>query len=152
MDKLRILIAEDENLMAFGLRLQLKDIGHKVVGAAKDGEEAIKMAERHRPDLVLLDIKMPKKDGLEVTRELMRKRPVPIIILARYSDRKFIEKADAAGAMAYLLKPVVDANLKPAIQIAVSRFSELQRLRQEIVSLRKNKKLVTGEKLRQFRT
>jgi len=136
MDKLRILIAEDEHLMAFGLQLQLKAIGHKVVGAAKDGEEAIKMAEKHRPDLVLMDIKMPKKDGLEVTKELMRKYPVPIIILAKYSDKTSIEKADAAGAMAYLLKPVIDANLKPAIQVAVSRFSELQRLRQEIVSLR----------------
>lgn len=136
MDKLRILIAEDENLMGFGLQLQLKAIGHKVVGTAKDGEEVIKMAEKHRPDLVLLDIKMSKKGGLEVTRELMRKRPVPIIILARYSDKKFIKKADSAGAMAYLLKPVVDVNLKPAIQIAVSRFSELQRLKQEITFLR----------------
>jgi len=136
MDKLRILIAEDENLMELGLRLQLKAIGHKVVGSAKDGEEVLKMAERHRPDLVLMDIKMPKKDGLETTRELMRKRPVPVIILARYSDRKFIERANAAGAMAYLLKPVVDVNLKPAIQIAVSRFSELQRLAQEISLLR----------------
>ena len=145
MDKLRILIAEDENLMEFGLRLQLKAIGHKVVGSAKDGEEVIKMTERHRPDLVLLGIKMPTKDGLEVIRELMRKRPVPIIILARYSDRRCIEKANAAGAMAYLLKPVVDVNLKPAIQMAVSRFSELRRLEREI-SLLRNLKKIENEK------
>lgn len=134
--RLKVLIAEDEPVVAQGLRAQLEELGHSVVGIAYDGRDAVAKAASLGPDFVLLDIKMPRLDGLEVTRQVMAHRPVPIILVTAHSDPDLIQKAMIAGVMGYLVKPVDRKDLTPAIVLAISRFGDLMALRQDVQSLK----------------
>jgi response regulator NasT len=132
---LRIVIADDEAVIRLGLRAMLEDQGYRVVGEAADGKRALDLVGKLEPDLVFLDIKMPGVDGLQAARRLLADRAVPVIILTAYADRAFIDQAKEAGALAYLVKPVRESDLAPAVEMAMGRFREIQALREEIGSL-----------------
>ncbi len=136
MRSLRVLIAEDEPLVAGVLAEQLSQLGHRVVGEATDGEEAIRLCLDARPDLVIMDIKMPRLDGLAASRAILEQAPVPIILLTAYTNDEFIEEAASVGIMDYLVKPVDERDLVPAIRLALSHFEQLQSLRHEVEDLR----------------
>jgi len=131
----RILIADDEAIRLMSLRQQLVALGMDVVAEATTGREAVALARRAAPDLAILDIKMPELDGIEAARAITRERPIPIILLTAYSEPALIERAAAAGVLAYLVKPVGEEDLLPAILTARSRFAEFQQLRGEVATL-----------------
>jgi len=131
VSRLRILIADDESIIRMGLKTILEELGYEVIGVAADGEEAVELARRLDPDLAILDIKMPKMDGLQAARAIISENPIPIVILTAYSDRELVERAKEAMAMAYLVKPIRENELVPAIEIAVSRFEEWERAKEE---------------------
>ncbi len=135
MPSLRVLIADDEAVIRLGLRTMLEDHGYQVVGEAGDGPRALDLVEKVRPDLVFLDIKMPSATGLEVARTLLGVHAIPVIILTAYSDRSFVDEAKDAGVLTYLVKPIQENELIPAIELAMARFREIQTLRQEIGDL-----------------
>ena len=131
----RVLIAEDEALIRLDLAEMLEEEGYDVVGQAEDGEKAVALAEELRPDLVILDIKMPRLDGLAAAERVAAQRIAPVVILTAFSQRDLVERARDAGAMAYLVKPFSKADLLPAIEMAVSRYAELQHLATEVADL-----------------
>ncbi len=136
MNRLRILIADDDSLRLMSLRQQLETLGHRVVAEAGDGRSAVALAHEFRPELAILDIKMPDTDGIEAARQMMRERPLPIILLSAYSERDLAERATSAGVSAYLMKPVSESDLLPAIALAMSRFAEFESLHHEVDTLR----------------
>ncbi|HLW59242.1 MAG TPA: response regulator [bacterium] len=121
----RILLVDDEALIRMGMRAILKDLGYEVVGEAADGREALQKVAALRPDVVLMDIKMPGMNGLEATRRIMATHPVPIIVLTAYNQRSLVEEAADAGVLAYLMKPVRESDVAPAIEVARARFADL---------------------------
>lgn len=131
----RVLIAEDEALIRLDLREMLVEEGYDVVGEAGDGETAVRLAEELKPDLVIMDIKMPIMDGLAAAEKIAGARLAPVVILTAFSQRDLVERARAAGAMAYLVKPFQKSDLVPAVEIAVSRFAELMVLEGEVATL-----------------
>jgi response regulator NasT len=131
----RVVIAEDEALIRLDLAEMLEEEGYDVVGQAGDGERAIALAEELRPDLVVLDVKMPKLDGISAAQRIAEQRIAPVVILTAFSQRELVERARDAGAMAYLVKPFTKADLVPAVEMAVSRFAELQLLEAEVADL-----------------
>jgi AmiR/NasT family two-component response regulator len=131
----RVLIAEDEALIRMDLAEMLRDEGYEIVGEAGDGQEAVELAEALNPDLVIMDVKMPRRDGIDAAAEIAGKRIAPIVILTAFSQRDLVEKARDAGAMAYLVKPFNVNDLIPAIEVAVSRFSEINALEEEVATL-----------------
>jgi two-component system, response regulator PdtaR len=131
----RVVIAEDEALIRMDLAEMLAEEGYDVVGQAADGARAVELAEEHRPDLVILDVKMPVLDGISAAERIARARIAPVVILTAFSQRELVERARDAGAMAYLTKPFTRSDLVPAIEIAVSRFSELHALEAEVADL-----------------
>ncbi len=132
---LRVVIAEDEAIIRLDLKEILEEEGYEVVGAASRGEEAIQMVRALRPDLAILDIKMPGKDGIEVASELSHENICPVVILTAFSQRSFVEQARDAGVLAYLVKPFQASDLVPAIELARARFEERMALEQEVASL-----------------
>lgn len=131
----RVLIAEDEALIRLDLAEMLREEGYDVVGEAGDGQEAVDLAESLRPDLVIMDVKMPRRDGIDAAEEIAAKRIAPIVVLTAFSQRDLVERARDAGAMAYLVKPFSASDLVPAIELAVSRFAELTELEREVADL-----------------
>jgi AmiR/NasT family two-component response regulator len=131
----RVLIAEDEALIRLDLAEMLTEEGFEVVGQAVDGEQAVTMATELRPDLVILDVKMPKKDGIDAAGEIVAEQIAPVVILTAFSQRDLIERARDAGAMAYLVKPFSKADLLPAIELAVARYAETAALRLEVADI-----------------
>lgn len=131
----RVLVAEDEALIRLDLVEMLHEEGYDVVGQAGDGQEAVDLAEELKPDLVIMDVKMPRRDGIDAASEIATKRIAPIVILTAFSQRDLVEKARDAGAMAYLVKPFSKTDLVPAIEVAVSRFGELTALEKEVQTL-----------------
>ena len=131
----RVLVAEDEALIRLDLVEMLREEGYEVVGEAGDGEEAISLATDLRPDLVILDVKMPKLDGIEAASRITGERVAPVVILTAFSQRELVERAREAGTMAYLVKPFAKRDLVPAIELAISRFAELQALEAEVAGL-----------------
>ncbi|MBN1171926.1 MAG: response regulator [Micromonosporaceae bacterium] len=130
-----MLIAEDEALIRLDLREMLVEEGYEVVGEAGDGETAVQLAEQLKPDLIILDIKMPIMDGLAAAERIARDRIAPVVILTAFSQRELVERARAAGAMAYLVKPFQKSDLIPSIEIAVSRYAEMTALEIEVSEL-----------------
>ena len=120
---MRILIADDESIIRMGLKAMLQEMGHEVLAAA-NGREALQMARRHEPDLVILDIKMPYTDGLQAARTLARTQPLPILLLTAFSERDLIEEASDLPIHGYLVKPIKPAELAAAIAVARKRFEE----------------------------
>jgi AmiR/NasT family two-component response regulator len=131
----RVLIAEDEALIRLDLAEMLVEEGYEVVGEAGDGETAVRLAEELRPDLVILDIKMPIMDGLAAAEQIAEHNIAPVVILTAFSQRDLVERARAVGAMAYLVKPFQKTDLVPAIEIAVSRFAQVSALAAEVAGL-----------------
>lgn len=131
----RVLVAEDEALIRLDLAEMLREEGYEVIGEAGDGQEAVELAEALRPDLVIMDVKMPRRDGIDAAAEIASKRIAPIVILTAFSQRELVERARDAGAMAYLVKPFSITDLVPAIEVAVSRFSEIAALEDEVATL-----------------
>jgi response regulator NasT len=131
----RVLIAEDEALIRMDLAEMLGEQGYEVVGQAGDGARAVELAEELRPDLVILDVKMPVLDGIAAAERIAAQRIAPVVILTAFSQRDLVERARDAGAMAYLVKPFSGPDLVPAIEMAVSRFAEVQALEQEVADL-----------------
>ena len=136
MESLRVLIADDESIRLLSLRAQLAGLGHRVVAEASTGEEAVALASSTRPDLAILDIKMPVMDGIEVAQRIMQLGPIPIILLTAYSEEQLVERAAEANISAYLMKPISEDDLLPAITLALSRFRQFQALHQEVADLR----------------
>jgi len=132
---IRILIAEDNDLVSLTLEEQLKGLGYDVVGIARTGAEAVSLAGRLKPDLILMDIRMPEMEGTEAAARIRDQMAVPVIMLTAYTDKDTIRKAEAAGAISYLVKPVNENELPPAINIALARFKETEALRQQVDKL-----------------
>jgi len=128
-------IAEDEALIRMDLAEMLTEQGYEVVGEAGDGARAVELAEQHRPDLVILDVKMPVLDGIAAAERIAGQRIAPVVILTAFSQRELVERARDAGAMAYVVKPFSASDLVPAIEMAVSRFAEVHALEQEVADL-----------------
>ena len=131
----RVVIAEDEALIRLDLAEMLEEEGYEVVAAVGDGQSAVERAEEHRPDLVVLDVKMPRLDGIAAAQRIAEQRIAPVVILTAFSQRDLVERARDAGAMAYLVKPFTKSDLVPAVEMALSRFAELQMLEAEVADL-----------------
>jgi two-component system, response regulator PdtaR len=131
----RVVIAEDEALIRLDLKEMLEEEGYSVVGEAGDGEQAVELAREHKPDLVILDVKMPKLDGISAAEKIAEERIAPVLMLTAFSQRDLVERARDAGAMAYLVKPFSKSDVVPAIEMAVSRFTELRELENEVADL-----------------
>jgi len=131
----RVVIAEDEALIRLDLKEMLIEEGYDVVGEAGDGQVAIELAEELRPDLVVLDVKMPRLDGIAAAERIAAARIAPVVILTAFSQRELVERARDAGAMAYLVKPFTQAELVPAVEMAMSRFAEIRLLEGEVADL-----------------
>jgi AmiR/NasT family two-component response regulator len=130
-----VLLAEDEALIRLDLGEMLREEGYQVVGEAGDGEAAVALARELKPDLVMMDIKMPKMDGIEAAAAIVNEKIAPVVMLTAFSQRDLIEQARDAGAMAYLVKPFARHELIPAIELAVSRFNQVQALEAEVATL-----------------
>ncbi len=132
---LRVLVVEDEALIRLDLTEMLREEGYVVAGEAGDGEQAVTLARELRPDLVIMDVKMPKVDGIAAAGDIVEERIAPVVMLTAFSQRELIEQARDAGAMAYLVKPFARHELVPAIELAVSRFAEKKALEDEVAEL-----------------
>ncbi len=132
---LKVLVVEDEALIRMDLAEMLTEEGYVVAGEAGDGEQALELARRLHPDLVIMDIKMPKMDGITAATNIVEERIAPVVMLTAFSQRELIEQARDAGAMAYLVKPFARHELVPAIELAVSRFAEKRALEDEVATL-----------------
>ncbi len=130
-----MVIAEDEALIRMDLAEMLSEEGYDVVGQAADGARVIELAEEHRPDLVIVDVKMPVLDGIAAAERIAAQRICPVVILTAFSQRDLVQRARDAGAMAYLVKPFVKADLVPAIEMAMARFAETVGLEGEVADL-----------------
>jgi AmiR/NasT family two-component response regulator len=137
---LRVVVAEDEALIRLDLVEMLSEAGYEVVGQAGDGEAAILITEKEKPDLVVMDVKMPKLDGISAAERIANQRIAPVVILTAFSQRDLVERARDAGAMAYLTKPFTIEDLMPAIELAVSRFQEIKQLDAEVTDLQEQLK------------
>lgn len=131
----RVVIAEDEALIRMDLAEMLGEEGYEVVGEAGDGERAVQLAEELQPDLVVLDVKMPKLDGISAAQKIAERRIAPVVILTAFSQRDLVERARDSGAMAYLVKPFTKSDLVPAVEMAVTRFAEVRLLEDEVADL-----------------
>jgi AmiR/NasT family two-component response regulator len=132
---MRILVAEDETIIRLDLKEILERAGFDVCAEARDGEEAVALAERERPDLAILDVKMPRLDGIEAARRILDQRPIPIVMVTAYGQDELVSRAVEAGVFGYLVKPFREADLLPAIHAARARHDELEALRVEAESL-----------------
>jgi AmiR/NasT family two-component response regulator len=132
---LRVVVAEDEALIRMDLVEMLREEGYDVVGEAGDGVEAVRLARETRPNLIVMDIKMPGTDGLEAARTIAAERIAPVVMLTAFGQRELVEQARDAGAMAYLVKPFSKNDVVPAIEVAASRFAEVTALESEVAGL-----------------
>ncbi|MBB1512652.1 MULTISPECIES: ANTAR domain-containing response regulator [unclassified Tessaracoccus] len=130
-----VIVAEDEALIRLDLVELLTEEGYEVVGEAGDGEEAVKLARELEPDLVIMDVKMPKMDGITAAEIIAEERIAPVVMLTAFSQRDLVERAREAGAMAYVVKPFGASDVVPAIEIALGRFQEIKAIEDELVSL-----------------
>lgn len=131
----RVLIAEDEALIRLDLKEMLVEEGYNVVGEAVDGQEAVELATQLRPDLVVMDIKMPRMDGIAAAEKIGAQKIAPVVLLTAFSQRELVERASQAGAMAYLVKPFQKADLVPAIEMALARFDQMVALEHEVLEV-----------------
>src|SRR6184192_1151434 len=132
---MRILVAEDETIIRLDLCELLRRAGFEVVAEARDGEEAVALARAHEPDLAVLDVKMPRLDGIEAARRILDERPIPIVMLTAYGQDELVSRAVEAGVFGYLVKPFREHDLLPAIRTARARYEELAALREQADSL-----------------
>ncbi len=128
VDPLRIVIADDEPIIRMDLRRTLENMGHVVVGEAGDGQQALEITKELKPDIAILDIKMPTMDGIDAAKLISTEAIAPVLLLTAYSQRDLVERARDAGVFAYLVKPFKELDLMPAIEIAIARFEEFEEL------------------------
>lgn len=128
MSEIKIVIADDESIIRLDLKTLLEEMGHIVVGEAADGQRAVELARSMKPDVVIMDIKMPVMDGLDAAKIIADEKIAPVVLLTAYSQKDLIERAKGAGVYAYLVKPFQESDLLPAIEIAISRYLEQQDL------------------------
>lgn len=138
MKGLRILLADDEAILRMDLREMLEDAGHEIVGEAANGEEAVELARRLKPEFIIMDVKMPIMDGLTAARVIDADGIAPILLLTAYSQQDIVEQASEAGVIAYLVKPVREEQLFPAMEIAYKRFTEMKSLNAELEQLKES--------------
>ncbi len=131
----RVVVAEDEAIIRLDIVEMLREAGYDVVGEASNGEDAVALAEEHKPDLVVMDIKMPVLDGISAAERIVRARIAPVVLLTAFSQAELVERARDAGAMAYVVKPFTSADLLPAVEIAVSRHQQIVQLEDEVADL-----------------
>ena len=136
VNQLRLVIADDESIIRMNLRETLVGLGYLVVGDAGDGLSAIHLARELRPDLVIMDIKMPKLDGIQAAKVLTEEKIAPVLLLTAYSDRELVDRAREAGVVNYIVKPFREAELLPAIEIALARFVEFNTINKELGDLK----------------
>ena len=136
VNQLRLVIADDESIIRMNLRETLVGLGYLVVGDAGDGLSAIHLARELRPDLVIMDIKMPKLDGIQAAKVLTEEKIAPVLLLTAYSDRELVDRARDAGVVNYIVKPFREAELLPAIEIALARFAEFNTINKELGDLK----------------
>ena len=132
----RILIADDESLIRLDLREMLAELGYDIVGEAGDGRSAMELARKLRPDLVIMDIKMPGVDGITAAEDLTREKIAPVVLLTAYSDQGLVERAKEAGVVGYVVKPFRPAELMPVIELSLARFEEFRSLEREVGDLK----------------
>jgi response regulator NasT len=132
---LRIVVAEDETIIRMDLRERLENLGYQVVGDVSDGETALNLTRQARPDVVVMDIKMPVLDGISAAETLTNEGIAPVVLVTAFSDDGLVRKASDVGVMAYVMKPLRDNDLRPAIEVAVSRFREYKILSKEVADL-----------------
>ena len=132
---MRVLIAEDEAIIRMDLREMLVEEGHEVVGEARNGAEAVELARELKPDVIFMDVKMPGMDGIEAACVLSAEKVAPIVMVTAFSQASYVDRACAAGAMAYLVKPFTKRDILPAMHVAVSRFAETSALETEVSDL-----------------
>ncbi len=132
----RVLVADDEHLVASGVAVNLRELGYEVIGPASDGEEAIELCEQTHPDMALLDIRMPKRDGLEAAEVVFRQMGIPVMIFSAYSDPDYVASGNRVGVFGYLLKPVTQDQMRVGISVAWGRFIDYANQHGEIMSLR----------------
>ncbi len=135
MERTRVVIADDESIIRMDLREMLTNLGYLVVGEAGDGRSAVNQARELRPDVVIMDIKMPDMDGIEAAKILTQERIAPVVLLTAFSQRDLVERAKEAGVVGYLVKPFRESDLGPAIEVALARFSEFRTLEKEVANL-----------------
>lgn len=133
---LRIAVADDEPDMRDYFRAILPDLGHEVVAVASNGRELVEACRIEKPDLVITDIKMPDMDGIDAASQIYRQGPIPVILVSAFHDADFIRRAEADHILAYLIKPIKQVDLEPAIAIAVRRFEQFEALRKETTDLK----------------
>lgn len=136
LKKLKILLADDEAILRLDLREMLTEAGHEVVGEAANGEEAVKLARQLQPEFIIMDVKMPVMDGLTAAKIIAEENIAPVLLLTAYSQQDIVEKASEAGVIAYLVKPIREEQLFPAMEIAAKRFTEVQKLNLELAQLK----------------
>ena len=135
MERTRVIIADDESLIRMDLREMLTNLGYLVVGEVADGRSAVNQARELRPDVVIMDIRMPDMDGIEAARVLTEERIAPVVLLSAYSQRDLVQRAREAGVVAYLVKPYREEELSPAIEVALARFAEFKDLQKQVSDL-----------------
>jgi len=135
MERTRIIIADDESIVRADLKEMLTNLGYLVVGDVGDGESAVNLARELKPDVVLMDIKMPNMDGIQAAKILTEEQIAPVVLLTAYGQKELVDKAKEAGVVGYLVKPFREADLLPAIEVALSRFGEFKTVRQEVEDL-----------------
>ena len=136
MERIRVIIADDESVIRADLREMLTNLGYLVVGEVGDGQSAVNVARELKPDVVIMDIKMPDLDGIEAAKILTQEKVAPVLLLTAYSQRDLIDRAKEAGVVGYLVKPFREQEIVPAIEIALERFKEFRELEKEVGNLR----------------
>lgn len=132
MDRTRIIIADDESLIRMDLREMLTNLGYLVIDEAGDGQKAVDLARELKPDIVLMDIKMPEMDGIQAAKILTEEKIAPVLLLSAYSQQELVQRAQEAGVAGYLVKPFRESDLTPAIEVALARFSEFRTIEREL--------------------
>ena len=136
MERTRVIIADDESIIRMDLREMLANLGYLVIGEVGDGRSAVNLARELRPDVVIMDIKMPDMDGIDAARVLTEEKIAPVLLLTAYSQQELIERARDAGVVGYIVKPFRESDLAPAIEVAVARFAEFRALEKEVGDLK----------------
>ncbi len=136
MERHRVIVADDESIVRMDLREMLDSLGYLVVGEAGDGESAVHLSRELRPDIVIMDIKMPGMDGIDAGKILTEERIAPVLLLTAYSQQDLVDRAKDAGVMAYIVKPFHEADLAPAIEVALRRWEEFRTLEREVEDLK----------------